>query len=454
MKYLHIPQLITENGPEETYLTLDEKGIITESGQVEKNNIEYYTINGVVLPGIPNSHSHAFQYAMAGLAEVQQRSESDDFWTWRNSMYKLASNISPENLEIIATQLYADMLTCGYTHVVEFHYLHRQPDGKPYSDNARMGRSLIKAAKTAGIGITLMPVYYRLGNFGQAPVEGQKRFLSKSFDQYKKLVIDTNAMIREENHGQIAIAAHSLRAVDEEDLFKLSELGDELNCPIHIHIAEQLKEVKDCFDYHKKRPVEYLLDLDICDNRWNLVHATHLTEEETIRMAEADVNAVICPSTEGNLGDGFFNMRLYLESNGRFCIGSDSHIGLSPFEDMRWLDYGQRLVTHQRNTFNTSFRSEMLHGVVLQGRRSAGLNSARYFNQGIPFNAIAIDDSHPLVGSASPENLLSTILYSDSTIKINDVYHSGKKVVEDGNHVKRKEIGTNTLKTLKNTGLR
>ncbi|MCX2746077.1 formimidoylglutamate deiminase [Mangrovivirga sp. M17] len=454
MKHLHIPQLITENGPEETYITLDEEGKITETGHSRNKDIDYQTIKGIVLPGVPNSHSHAFQYAMAGLAEVQQRSESDDFWTWRNSMYNLASNITPEDLEAIASQLYSDMLTCGYTHVVEFHYLHRQPDGQSYSDNAKMGRSLIKAAKTAGIGITLMPVYYRLGNFGQAPVEGQKRFLSTTFAEYKNLVKDTKAMIREEKYGQIAVAAHSLRAVDEHDLFQLHELGNELDCPIHIHIAEQLKEVKDCFDYHNKRPVEYLLDLGICDNRWNLVHATHLTEEETIQMADAKVNAVICPSTEGNLGDGFFNMKLYLENKGRFCIGSDSHIGLSPFEDMRWLDYGQRLVTHQRNTFNTSFRSEMFHDVVLQGRKSAGINSDRYFSEDLPFDAIVIDDSHPLVGSASAKNLLSTILYSDTTIKIKEVYRAGNKVVDSGMHVKREEIGANTLKTLKNTGLR
>ncbi|NMM48382.1 formimidoylglutamate deiminase [Marinigracilibium pacificum] len=454
MKNFYIPKLITENGPESTYLSLDNEGNIIHLSNEAKADINYETINGIVLPGVPNSHSHAFQYAMAGLAEVQTRDQSDDFWSWRNSMYSLASKLQPEDLEAIAAQLYADMVTRGYTHVVEFHYLHRQPDGTPYEDNAVMGRSLIRAAKTAGIGITIMPVYYRLGNFGTASSEGQKRFISNNFETYEKLVLDTIDVINEENYGSIAIAAHSLRAVDEQDLHDLTSLREKLDCPIHIHIAEQLKEIKDCFEFHKKRPVEYLLSLGICDNNWNFVHATHLTEEETIQLANQKVNAVICPSTEGNLGDGIFNMKLYLENNGRLCIGSDSHIGLSPFEDMRWLDYVQRLVTHQRNTFNTGLRSEMFHNSIIEGRKSAGIDSSKYFEVGNSFDAVVFDQNHPLVASSSNKNLLSTLLYSDSTIKIKDVYKSGEKIVEESNHIKKEEISTRALKTLEKTGLR
>jgi formimidoylglutamate deiminase len=300
--------------------------------------------SGPVLPAIPNLHSHAFQRAMAGRAEHAAGSE-DSFWTWRQVMYGFVGKLDPDSLEAIAAQLYVEMLKAGYSSVAEFHYLHHDTDGRPYADPAEMSWRILAAARTAGIALTHLPVLYAAGGFGRVPAgAGQRRFLNGA-ESFLQIVDRVAQAAKDAADLRVGIAPHSLRAVPPALLDQVvSELDVVLpGAPIHIHIAEQVKEVEECIAWSGARPVEWLLDHMTVNGRWCLVHATHMTEAETERLAESGAVAGLCPTTEANLGDGFFPACGYLAAGGKFGIGSDSHISVSPIEELRWLEYGQRL---------------------------------------------------------------------------------------------------------------
>ncbi|MGB1540335.1 MAG: formimidoylglutamate deiminase, partial [Rickettsiales bacterium] len=261
-----------------------------------------------VLDGMPNLHSHAFQRAMAGMTEYRGQNKNDSFWTWRTLMYAFAAKLTPEHLRDIARWLYIEMLKAGYTHVGEFHYIHHQPDGLPYANPAEMAHAVLEAADDVGIGITLLPVYYATSDFGGTPAtEGQLRFLHRP-EAYLKLLEDLKP-ICEKQGAVLGIAPHSLRACTPESLSEilggLRNLGMK-DCPKHIHIAEQRKEVDACMDWSGKRPVEWLLDHTPIDKHWCFVHATHLSESEVEELAKSGAVAGLCPTTEANLGDGVF----------------------------------------------------------------------------------------------------------------------------------------------------
>jgi len=320
------------------------------------------------LPGMPNLHSHAFQRAMAGLAErrsssaivrdredqeaaidgrTSQKSTEDSFWTWRETMYGFASRIGPDDLRVIAAQVYVEMLKAGYTQVCEFHYLHHRPDGKAYDDPAAMSLALIEAARDAGIGLTLLPTLYMTGGFDGRPLSDRQRRFGHGIDGYLRLVEQLRKM--ESSTLRVGVALHSLRAVPEAAMHAVLASGLVDASPIHIHVAEQIGEVQDCLALRNARPVEWLLDHAPVDERWCLVHATHMTVEETRRFAATGAVAGLCPTTEANLGDGIFPLKKYLDAEGVFGIGSDSNISVSPVEELRWLEYGQRLATRHRN---------------------------------------------------------------------------------------------------------
>lgn len=378
---------------------------------------------GSVVPGFFNAHSHAFQYAMAGLAEhLPAGAAGDDFWSWREAMYALALRVSPEDVETIAATLYAELLRHGYTHVAEFHYVHHAPDGTPYADLGELSGRLVAAAERTGIRLTLLPVFYQRGGFAKAAQPTQRRFISKTRDDYLRLV----ERVREIARGKAAVGAavHSLRAVAPDDVKAV--MRDPTLGPMHIHVAEQLKEVEECLATYKKRPVEWLLDeVGLSPSHW-LVHATHMTPDETRRLAASGAMAVICPSTEANLGDGFFDIGGYRAAKGRWCIGSDSHIGISPMEDLRWLDYGHRLRSLKRNVFCTSAGQDSGNLIMSElGQGSLDL--------GTSFDALELDESHPALASRSDERLLSAFLYAGDASAIRHVWVGGKRIVrEDG----------------------
>jgi formimidoylglutamate deiminase len=425
--YAWLPQGWREN----TRLRI-ESGVLTEVDD-SASGAGTNRIGRFVLPGMPNLHSHAFQRAMAGLAEKQSNPQ-DNFWSWRETMYAFAGRIGPDDLRAIASQLYVEMLKAGYTQVCEFHYLHHQMDGKPYADPAAMSLALVEAAREAGIGLTLLPVLYMTGGFdGRALSERQRRF-GFDVDGYLHLVQKMRKM--EKSTLRIGIALHSLRAVPRDALKTVldSKLADG---PIHIHIAEQIGEVQDCLNVRGARPVEWLFDNAPVDARWCLVHATHMTADETRRLAESGAVAGLCPTTEANLGDGLFPLAPYREAGGVLGIGSDSHISVSPVEELRWLEYGQRLTTRHRNiavSESSASVGENLWGDALFGGAQASGMDIGAFETGSRADLIVLDDSAPLLAGRVADDVLDTFLFAGNTNLVRDVMVDGEWVVRDFRH--------------------
>lgn len=392
------------------YVCIDAKGIITylsKDAPADATAIEY--VDGLALPGFQNAHSHAFQFAMAGMAEQHEPNTSDDFWSWREAMYQCALRFSPEEMEVVATQAYKEMLRNGYTHVAEFHYLHHDPQGKPYANLAEMGERLVEAAKNAGIKITLIPVFYQQGGFGKDPQSRQRRFISKTVDEYFQLLDDSAHAISFYEHATLGFSVHSLRAVKPEDIITTFQQGPQ-TIPFHLHAAEQLQEVKDCVDFLKQRPVEWLLNNLPLDSRFHLVHCTHLNDDEVKRLATSEAHAVLCPGTEGNLGDGIFRLREFAAHGGMWSIGTDSHISLNPLEDLRWLDYSQRVTTHKRNTFADGAMT-LINTVQQAGKKAMGLTSGG-FALGEPFDAVVYSSNSARIQQVQPQQWLPTIVYT------------------------------------------
>ena len=444
MKTYRFKALLQNDGwLENASVSVDDAGKIVSISQEE--NAGAIFIDGCALPGFQNAHSHAFQYAMAGTAE--NNSGDDDFWSWREAMYQLALNVNPEQLRKIAAMLYAELLRNGYTNVAEFHYVHHDKNGKPYENPATMGEALIEAAKDAKIKITLIPIFYQKGGFGIEPNQRQKRFISETFEDYARLFEASAKVCGNYENANIAVGIHSMRGVDAKDIIRAAE---ELpnNVPFHIHVSEQLKEVEDCVKFLGKRPVEWLLDNLDLNERFHLVHATHLTETETERLAKSSANVVLCPSTEGNLGDGIFPLRKYQSFGGNWSIGTDSHINLNFFEELRLLDYGQRLISHKRNTF--SGKDAGLFAITkatIAGRRAMNNFDTEFFAVGADFDACLISADAPLRANVKKENLASTVVYTTDASQIYGTFVAGNLIRKDKNY---EQIKSEFIEAVKN----
>jgi formimidoylglutamate deiminase len=427
------------------YVGVNELGIIeylSEEKPEYADNQEF--INGIAVPSFVNSHSHAFQYAMAGLAERHSSHKADNFWTWREAMYHLALNINPEQMEAVAAMLYTEMLRVGYTHVVEFHYLHHNLDGKPYHNPAELSERLIAAAHQAGIKMTLIPIYYQKGGFGLPPTEGQKRFICSNIDDFARLREKVQQIAQNQANIYLGNGFHSLRAIELADIQLIRQLFPK-NEILHLHLAEQKKEVKDCQKYTQNRPLEWLMNHIELSDKFHLVHCTHLSPAETIALAQSRANVVLCPSTEGNLGDGFFNLKLFQQSGGHWSIGTDSHIGLNPLEELRWLDYGQRLKSNQRNSYVVENQADSgryaLHQAILTGRKAAGMyDSQDFFALGKPLDALVLDANYPLFSVTNWDNFISTWVYSADTAANLGTIVNGKWVVKNQQSIHKELI--------------
>ncbi|HMJ69573.1 MAG TPA: formimidoylglutamate deiminase [Cyclobacteriaceae bacterium] len=431
------------------YVAVDENGIIRSiSSDSPDHAIAAETVQGYALPGFQNAHSHAFQYAMTGDAEMHPPGIEDDFWTWREAMYRCALSVNPSQAEAIAAMVYAEMLRNGYTHVAEFHYLHHDKTGKPYSNIAEMGEKMLSAAKTAGIRITLIPVFYQKAGFGQPPADRQRRFISAKTDEYLKLL---DASIRSCGYYALANAGfsvHSLRAVDGDDVKRTYNEGPK-HLPFHLHVSEQKKEVTDCLAYTGMRPMQWLLSSLPVNGNFHLVHSTHLDDTELKDLAASKANVVLCPSTEGNLGDGIFRMKEYVKAGGRWCIGTDSHIGLDPLEEFRMIDYRQRLLTNLRSTFEGEAAHYLFGTAQTQGRLAMGRNVPEYFSPGEPFDAIVYNARSPRLSTASEANLLSVLLYHGNSSMAMGTIVSGKWVVKNQKHIRFESIRGTFVKAMK-----
>jgi formimidoylglutamate deiminase len=414
--------------------TADGAFAVDASGHVAPPEGEAERLGGWVLPGMPNLHSHAFQRAMAGLAERKGRSD-DSFWTWRETMYAFAAAIGPEELKAIAAQLYVEMLKAGYTQVCEFHYLHHQPDGVPYAQPEAMSLALIEAARETGIALTLLPVLYMTGGFDGRPLSPRQRRFGHDLSSYVRLL---ESLRRYESRDvRLGIALHSLRAVPEDAMRALLATGAAKDLPIHIHIAEQIGEVQDCLATRGARPVEWLLDHAPVDERWTLVHATHLTGHETSRLARSGAVAGLCPTTEANLGDGLFPLADYLDAKGVLGVGSDSHISISPVEELRWLEYGQRLSTRHRNIAaraeGDSVGEILWRAALRGGARAAGLPVGE-LRCAARADLLVLDDDAPVLAARDAASLLDTFLFAGNVPLVRHVMCGGRWVVRDFRH--------------------
>ena len=404
---------------------------------------------GLLIPAIPNVHSHAHQRAMAGLGE--RAGDSDDsFWTWRQVMYHYLERIRPEHLQHIAAQLYLEMLKSGYSAVGEFQYLHHGIDGRAYDNRAEMSLQCLEAARRVGIGFTALPVLYRYGGFGEAePLDGQKRFLNDA-DGFGDIVVALQQASREDPNSAVGIAPHSLRAISADLLSDVIGNTDQ-PAAIHLHIAEQTKEVEDCLAWSGQRPIDWLYDRFDVDANWCLIHATHMTDTETLRLANSGCCAGLCPTTEANLGDGLFNAVPYLEQKGRWAIGSDSHISIDPVEELRWLEYGMRLERRRRNLLVSAETRHtgrnLVDGALAGGAQACGRRLGR-IEAGCRADFIVLDETHPRLYGRSGDALLDSWIFSGNDNLVRDVYVGGLKVIDNGHHADEDEIARNYRNTI------
>ncbi|MBB6485436.1 formimidoylglutamate deiminase [Rhizobium lusitanum] len=389
----------------------------------------------ILVPAMPNLHSHAFQRAMAGLAEVRGPT-NDSFWSWRTVMYKFALSMTPDHVEAVAAQLYMEMLEAGFSRVGEFHYLHHDKDGSHYANIAELAERIGAASAETGIALTLLPVFYAHSGFGgAAPIEGQRRFIN-SLESFEALMAGCKTVTSRLPGAELGIAPHSLRAVTPEELAKLIPIAGD--GPIHIHVAEQVKEVEDCIAWSGARPVQWLLDNTPMNERWCLIHATHMTEDETRRMAKSGAIAGLCPITEANLGDGVFAAPLFIEEGGRYGIGSDSNILISVPEELRQLEYSQRLALRARNVIATTGGStarKLFDSAVVGG--GAALKAPAGLAVGNCADIVSLDAS--AVPYLSEDRVLDHWTFAGG-FKVDGVWALGKKQVEGGRHIKREAI--------------
>lgn len=389
---------------------------------------------GIAVPGIPNLHCHAFQRGMAGLAE-RRGPTGDSFWTWREVMYRFLARLTPDDVEAITAFAYMEMLETGITSVAEFHYLHHDIDGRPYADLGEMTARIAAAAAATGIGLTLLPTLYMSGGFGgAAPTAGQRRFLNDP-ERFLELVERSRAIAAELPDTPVGVAPHSLRAVPPEALRQVVAAQPE--GPIHIHAAEQVKEVEDCVAALGARPVQWLLDNADVDDRWCIIHATHTTPEETEALAESEAVAGLCPLTEASLGDGIFDGARYLANGGRFGIGSDSNIQIDPAAELRQLEYGQRLAHRARNVL-TEGEGESVGRILLEsvlaGGRQASARQIGALTPGYAADVVVLDAQHPDLAHGFDDRWLDAWIFTAGRTALREVLIGGDAVVHEGRH--------------------
>ena len=399
-------------------------------------------VAGVAIPGVPNAHSHAHQRLLAGLAEAG--GGRGDFMRWRELMYRAVRRFDPESFEAVAALAYMEMLKAGYTSVAEFHYLHHDANGFRYSPPEEMGLRCLAAARDAGIAITLLPVLYAYGGFGARPADPEQvRFVCDP-ETYMEIFTALHGAGNEPAQ-RVGFAPHSLRAADEvlirELLMAVRQV--EPDVPAHIHVAEQRSEVDACLAWCGARPVERLLHEVEIDARWNLVHATHMNDAERVALAHTGATVVVCPTTEANLGDGVFGAREWLDLHGSFAVGSDSEVTLSPADELRLLEYAQRLVTESRLVLSSgdggSVGRCLLQGTLAGGAASLG-QPCGVVAEGARADIVVLDEDHPALIGRTDDDVLDAWIFSGGAACVRDVFVGGRQLVRDRRHVKETSI--------------
>jgi formiminoglutamate deiminase len=415
-------------------------GGIIESVAADASPAGARRLPGLALPGLPNLHSHTFQRGMAGLAE-RRGPAADSFWSWREVMYGFLGRLTPEDVEAVAAMAMVEMLEGGFTSLAEFHYLHHAPDGTPYTHPAEMAERIAAAAAETGIGLTLLPVFYARGGFGGQPTgPGQRRFVT-GIDAYLKLREASARAIAGLPGAVLGAAPHSLRAVTPEELSAL--IAHAAGGPLHIHVAEQVKEVEDCLAWSGQRPVDWLMAHAPVDPRWTLIHATHLSDHEVLALARSGAVAGLCPITEANLGDGIFEAVSFLNAGGRIGVGSDSNVEIGAAAELRLLEYGQRLKHRGRNLLagrEGASTGEALYRAALAGGAQALAQPVGALAPGMRADIVVLDADHAAFAGGGPASWLDAYVFNAGAAAVQSVVAGGRLVVEARRHLARERV--------------
>ncbi len=429
--------LLPQGWAREVRLTLDRGRLVgVETGVSAQPGDERHRIG---LPGMPDLHSHAFQRGMAGLTEIRGGS-ADSFWTWRDLMYRFVGRMTADDIEAMAAQAYVEMLEAGFTRVGEFHYIHHDVSGAPYSNIGELAERIAASAQASGIGLTLLPVFYAHAGFGnRAPDRGQHRFIN-DVDGFARLLEATRSAVAGQQGAVVGLAPHSLRAVTPEELMPILQL--DRNSPVHIHIAEQIREVDECLAWSGQRPLQWLFDHVAVDRRWCLIHSTHATAEELRQMAESGAVAGLCPVTEANLGDGTFNVGEFRDRGGVFGIGSDSNVLIGVTDELRQLEYSQRLAHRARNVVAGSSASTgrvLFETAVKAGSQALGVATSGLAEGGFA-DIVSLDAENVALAGRSGDAILDSWIFGAGRSLVDCVWARGRKVVRNGRHHARETI--------------
>ena len=441
-KSFYFDHIFLDNGWHSNCLIIVDKGHIChiEHNPPALTAAAAEQIKGWAIPGLPNLHSHCFQRGMAGLSERRGPSH-DSFWTWRDVMYRFLDKLDPDAVEDIASMAMLEMLETGYTALAEFHYLHHDPHGNFYSNRAEMAERIIAAAHKTGLCLTLLPVFYAHSNFGGLPPQsGQRRFIN-SLDSYELLFSDIQKSLGVLPEAKIGLAPHSLRAATQQELSSLLSL--KADGPVHIHVAEQLKEVSDCLTWSGARPVEWLLANMPVDHRWCLIHATHINEVETTALSKSGAIAGLCPITEANLGDGIFPATAFIAEGGKFGVGSDSNIEIVASHELRWLEYGQRLAHRGRNLLAPTegqSTGESLYRMACSSGAQALAQPIGSISIGNRADFVVLDADNTTLAGHTEASIIDAYLFSAGPQAIDRVICGGAIRVTNGRHDKHDEI--------------
>lgn len=448
MHIIHATTTLTPTGWEaDREIAVSEDGTIHSIGAQSRRPER---VVDVLLPAPTNLHSHSFQRAMAGLTEARGPDPADSFWTWRQLMYRFLDQLTPEQIEAIAAQVFMEMQEAGYAAVAEFHYLHHAIGGQRYDNIAELSNRIIAAATEAGIGLTLLPVYYEFGGCDMRPLQGGQLRFRSDFDSYVQLYQAAAAGLAAGTaDNSIGVAPHSLRAVDPAGLKAITEMGG--TGPIHMHLAEQMAEVEEVQTHLGARPVEWLIENHAVGPNWCLIHCTQMTQEETFALAQSGAVAGLCPITESSLGDGIFNGTTYLPAKGRIGVGSDSNIHISFFDELKTLDYSQRLrdrsraalATPEQSTGRVLFDAAVRGGAQAAGRRSGCIAPGHWAD------LVALDRQNAWLHGRTADMILDTAVFGGhGSDCITDLWSAGRHVVRQGRHIHREAISRRFLDTL------
>ena len=449
-KHIFAKKALLPNGwSNNVIIEIDQSGLISNVTENNNHKVDAYLNEEIILPAMNNLHSHSFQRAMAGLTEARSPQGNDSFWSWRNLMYQFLDVLNPEEIFSITLFSQMEMLQSGYVGVGEFHYLHNQIGGTKYDNIAELSEKVLEASAESGMSICLLPVIYERGGCDNRELEGGQLRFHNNFDTFEELYNQIKVFLSKNENFSLGVAAHSLRAVKNETLNKIIDLT---NGPIHIHAAEQVKEVEEITSFYKMPPVEFLFKNFDINKRWCLVHCTQMSELETDLLSKSGAVAGLCPVTEANLGDGIFNGFQYNERKGLYGIGTDSNINISLTEELKTFEYSQRLLNKKRAVISNQKKStgrKLFDDCLEGGARALQINNGK-IQKGFNADLISLPNTNNELDGLEDDKILDYWIFASRENDVQKLWNKGKCLVENGKHLNFDDIQSNYRKTIKN----